>query len=257
MTIVATRPVAVAIDGSCDAFVNYAGGIYTQSCGKDLNHAVTIVGYDTDAKTGARFWIIKNSWGKYWGTNGFGKVAMGIGTCGVSNIEEYGYYATGGMAYVNGTGFFSDDALNEDPNVGFLDRILKWEYLPYVLGIAIALLMLPLIMSFFRSLRRCCCGSPGGSLSSQAARGRRRGMNSPASGAGVVVPLGSGGGGGRTPPSRSPGGGARSPPRTPPPSAPPPSPNTMAGASEWSCSACTFFNAPGKTACAICGNKRR
>lgn len=321
MSIVATRPVAVAIDGSCDAFVNYGGGIYTQSCGNDLNHAVTIVGYDTDTKTGTRYWvrpfafslfhvtptpfffnlpppppnntrcslsfrgmsfdthsfstspkqIIKNSWGKYWGTSGYGKVAMGIGTCGVSRIEEYGYYATGGTAYVNGTGFFSDDALNQDPNVGFLDRILKWEYLPYVLGIAIALLMLPLIMSFFRALRRCCCGSPGGS-SSQKGRGGRR-MNSPVNGAGVVVPLGSGGAGGRTLPSRSPGGGARSPPpsrspgggggarspppRSPPPSAPPLPPAAMVGASEWSCPACTFLNAPTKTACAICGNKRR
>lgn len=57
MNIVARRPVAVAIDGSCEAFVQYRGGIYTQSCGNDLNHAVTIVGYGTDERTGADYWV--------------------------------------------------------------------------------------------------------------------------------------------------------------------------------------------------------
>jgi len=57
MGIVARRPVAVAIDGSCEAFVQYRGGIYTQNCGNDLNHAVTIVGYGTDEKTGTDYWV--------------------------------------------------------------------------------------------------------------------------------------------------------------------------------------------------------
>lgn len=57
MSIVARRPVAVAIDGSCEAFVQYRGGVYTQSCGNDLNHAVTIVGYGTDEKTGTDYWV--------------------------------------------------------------------------------------------------------------------------------------------------------------------------------------------------------
>lgn len=51
MNIVAKRPVAVAIDGSCDAFIHYSGGIFTASCGRDLNHAVTIVGYGTEGGT--------------------------------------------------------------------------------------------------------------------------------------------------------------------------------------------------------------
>jgi cathepsin L len=33
LQVVATRPVAVAIDGSCDSFIHYGGGIYTESCG--------------------------------------------------------------------------------------------------------------------------------------------------------------------------------------------------------------------------------
>jgi len=57
MSIVARRPVAVAIDGSCEAFVQYRGGIYTENCGTDLNHAVTIVGYGTDEKSGTDYWV--------------------------------------------------------------------------------------------------------------------------------------------------------------------------------------------------------
>lgn len=57
LSIVSRRPVAVAIDGSCDAFIQYKGGIFTQSCGSDLNHAVTIVGYGTDERTGTDYWV--------------------------------------------------------------------------------------------------------------------------------------------------------------------------------------------------------
>jgi hypothetical protein len=44
LQIVATRPVATAIDGACDTFINYGGGIYSTDCGSGLNHAVTVVG---------------------------------------------------------------------------------------------------------------------------------------------------------------------------------------------------------------------
>ncbi len=183
-----------------------------------------------------------------------------MGKCGVSNMEEYGYYAAGGTAFVNGTGFFSDDALAQDPNVGFFDQILQWKYLSVVLGVAIALLAFPLIMSLLRALRRCCCGAPAGGKGGGKG-GRQIGSPNGAAPA-MVVPIGSGGGGGRTPPSRSPGGGRgppRSLPRSPlrnsplPPHLPPMVPGTAPMASEWSCPACTFFNAPHMSMCQICG----
>jgi hypothetical protein len=43
LRIVATRPVLTCID-ACDLFMWYGGGIYSTDCGRDLNHAVVIVG---------------------------------------------------------------------------------------------------------------------------------------------------------------------------------------------------------------------
>ena len=53
-------------------FMAYGSGVYSHASGAFLGgHAVSIIGFD-DAK---RAWIIRNSWGPEWGTNGFGFVS--------------------------------------------------------------------------------------------------------------------------------------------------------------------------------------
>ena len=74
-------PIATAMVAGTDAFTAYRGGdVFDEQSplDADLDHAVTIVGWD-DAK-GA--WLIKNSWGPRWGENGFMWIKYGTNKIG-------------------------------------------------------------------------------------------------------------------------------------------------------------------------------
>jgi C1A family cysteine protease len=77
-------PLAIAINA--DPFQYYTGGIIDEdewSCDPEgLNHGVVLVGYGNES--GVDYWIIRNSWGDYWGEDGYVRVARGKGTCGVN-----------------------------------------------------------------------------------------------------------------------------------------------------------------------------
>jgi len=68
-------PVAGALHAS-NAFGYYRGGVFTLDEEGDINHGITIVGWD-DALGPAGAWRIKNSWGPDWGEDGFAWVAYG------------------------------------------------------------------------------------------------------------------------------------------------------------------------------------
>lgn len=65
---------------------SYHSGIITEdSCHcsnsktKEVNHAVTIVGYGESDRPGCKeYWLVKNSWGPNWGENGFFKLCADI-----------------------------------------------------------------------------------------------------------------------------------------------------------------------------------
>ncbi len=69
--------VTVAIDAS--NLAAYSSGIFS-NCGSNLNHATTVIGYNSEA------WIIKNSWGTSWGEKGYLRLKMG-NTCGILKTE--------------------------------------------------------------------------------------------------------------------------------------------------------------------------
>lgn len=61
-----------------DNFVSYDKGIFDKDplCGeKPINHAILVVGYGREA--GKDYWLIKNSWGTDWGSEGYMKVLRG------------------------------------------------------------------------------------------------------------------------------------------------------------------------------------
>ncbi|XP_075064257.1 cathepsin L-like proteinase [Mixophyes fleayi] len=82
-------PITVGIDASSD-FMMYGNGIFMGECGEQPNHAVIIVGYGTEhdekEDEDIDYWIIKNSWGKKWGDNGYGKMRRNTNLCGITTM---------------------------------------------------------------------------------------------------------------------------------------------------------------------------
>ncbi|XP_058793220.1 procathepsin L-like [Phymastichus coffea] len=84
-------PLSVAIDASHDTFRFYSEGVYYQSeCDRsDLDHAVLVIGYGTDSKN-RDYWLVKNSWGKSWGQDGYFKIARNRQNhCGIATTAIY------------------------------------------------------------------------------------------------------------------------------------------------------------------------
>ncbi|TVU25682.1 hypothetical protein EJB05_28187, partial [Eragrostis curvula] len=89
---VANQPVSVAIEASGQDFQFYSEGVFTGSCGTDLDHGVAAVGYGT-TQDGTKYWIVKNSWGEEWGERGYIRMQRGIaasyGLCGIAMEPSY------------------------------------------------------------------------------------------------------------------------------------------------------------------------
>jgi len=70
-------PIAVSVYAGQE-WQNYAGGILSCAPTTSLNHAVTLVGYNAEQD----YYIIKNSWGTWWGENGYVRLS-GTRDCGL------------------------------------------------------------------------------------------------------------------------------------------------------------------------------
>jgi len=66
-------PISCGIDAT--KILDYTGGIYVGE-GSEVDHVISVVGWGTDAQKG-RYWIIRNSWGEYWGEFGYMRSSFG------------------------------------------------------------------------------------------------------------------------------------------------------------------------------------
>lgn len=90
---VANQPVSVAIEASGMPLQFYQSGVFSGECGSALDHGVAIVGYGTD-ETGMDYWIVRNSWGRDWGENGYIRIQRNVidtytGKCGIAMQSSY------------------------------------------------------------------------------------------------------------------------------------------------------------------------
>lgn len=93
MKAVSKTPVSVAIQANKRSFQLYQSGIYSDpDCGYNLDHGVLLVGYGYDKLYDLDYWIIKNSWGKSWGENGYIRLLKddsdSRGQCGIAMMPS-------------------------------------------------------------------------------------------------------------------------------------------------------------------------
>jgi len=81
--------VSVAIEADTSVFQFYSHGVITSSsCGQQLDHGVTAVGYGTES--GDDYFLVRNSWGASWGDAGYVKIgASSENICGILSQPSY------------------------------------------------------------------------------------------------------------------------------------------------------------------------
>lgn len=84
--LVARGPIAATI-AVPEALETYTGGIFNDTTGAvSLDHEIEIVGYGVE--NGVKYWSIRNSWGTYWGEQGWFRLIRGTNNLGKRGREE-------------------------------------------------------------------------------------------------------------------------------------------------------------------------
>jgi cathepsin X len=81
--IYARGPVAALVNAK--PIRDYRGGIYNdESASTETTHVVSIVGWGMD-EDGQQHWVVRNSWGEYWGEMGFFRIVIGKNLLGIES----------------------------------------------------------------------------------------------------------------------------------------------------------------------------
>jgi C1A family cysteine protease len=93
MEALSKQTISIAIQADDRDFQLYKSGVFTGSCGTQLDHGVLVVGYGT--LDGEDYYLIKNSWSTSWGDSGYIKLGRGqqynsgSGQCGMLMQASY------------------------------------------------------------------------------------------------------------------------------------------------------------------------
>jgi len=77
-------PVACGVNA--EPVLKYTGGIFSDTTAdQGVNHIVSIIGWGVDSDTNQEYWIIRNSWGEYWGEMGYFRIETGSNILGIES----------------------------------------------------------------------------------------------------------------------------------------------------------------------------
>jgi cathepsin X len=75
-------PVTCAIAVTQD-LINYTKGVFLDKSGRvELDHDISVTGWGEE-NDGTKYWIVRNSWGSYWGEGGNFRLIRGINNLGI------------------------------------------------------------------------------------------------------------------------------------------------------------------------------
>ena len=89
MAAVAIAPTTIYLDAK-NSLQIYAGGVYNGgNCSYSITHVMVIVGYVWTGASASSYWIVRNSWGSYWGEAGYARIQMTGDQMGICGMYQY------------------------------------------------------------------------------------------------------------------------------------------------------------------------
>jgi len=79
--------VGIAVTSALEAWkLPAAKGVFVDKTGAtQIEHAVAVTGWGVEASTGQKYWIVRNSWGTFWGDHGYFKLLRGVNNLAVES----------------------------------------------------------------------------------------------------------------------------------------------------------------------------
>nr|CCA15230.1 cathepsinlike cysteine protease putative [Albugo laibachii Nc14] len=79
-----------------DAFLNYEGGVFDDKThAVSMDHAISVVGWG-EMKDGTKYWVVRNSWGSFWGEDGWFRIVRGVNNLGIESECTFGVLKNNG-----------------------------------------------------------------------------------------------------------------------------------------------------------------